>query len=143
MVEDAQGNVTVERYWVYRDALNPIAELDAQGNVAARFVYASKGHVPDYMVKGGTTYRIITDHLGSVRLVVNANTGNVAQKLRYDAFGRVLEDTNLGFQPFGYAGGQYDTATALVRFGARDYDPHTGRWTTWPRFDGRIEAGGG
>jgi RHS repeat-associated protein len=41
----------------------------------------------------------------------------------------VLTDTNPGFQPFGFAGGLYDVDTGLVRFGARDYDPHTGRWT--------------
>ena len=33
------------------------------------------------------------------------------------------------FQPFGYAGGLYEERTGLVRFGTRDYDPHTGRWT--------------
>ena len=38
-------------------------------------------------------------------------------------------DTNPGFQPFGYAGGLYDHDTGLVRFGQRDYDPETGRWT--------------
>jgi RHS repeat-associated protein len=32
-------------------------------------------------------------------------------------------------QPFGFAGGLYDRDTGLVRFGARDYDPQTGRWT--------------
>jgi RHS repeat-associated protein len=41
----------------------------------------------------------------------------------------VLLDTNPGFQPFGFAGGLYDRDTGLVRFGARDYDPETGRWT--------------
>jgi RHS repeat-associated protein len=40
-----------------------------------------------------------------------------------------LSDTNPGFQPFGFAGGIYDNDTKLVRFGARDYDPVTGRWT--------------
>ena len=30
---------------------------------------------------------------------------------------------------FGFAGGIYDVDTGLVRFGARDYDPETGRWT--------------
>ncbi|MBF0137125.1 MAG: hypothetical protein HQL65_12865, partial [Magnetococcales bacterium] len=30
---------------------------------------------------------------------------------------------------FGFAGGLYDTQTGLVRFGARDYDASTGRWT--------------
>jgi len=67
--------------------------------------------------------------LGSVRLVVNAETGEVVQRMDYDAFGRVLQDTNPGFQPFGFAGGLYDDDTGLVRFGARDYDAYTGRWT--------------
>ena len=31
---------------------------------------------------------------------------------------------------FGFAGGIYDPDTELVRFGARDYDPRVGRWTT-------------
>jgi len=76
-----------------------------------------------------TVYRFITDHLGSVRLVVNAETGEVVQRMDYDAFGRVLNDTNAGFQPFGFAGGLYDDDTGLVRFGARDYDAYSGRWT--------------
>jgi RHS repeat-associated protein len=41
----------------------------------------------------------------------------------------VTLDTNPGFQPFGFAGGIYDADTGLVRFGARDYDAVTGRWT--------------
>ena len=77
----------------------------------------------------GTVYRFITDHLGSVRLVVNAATGEVAQRMDYDAFGRVLQNTAPGFQPFGFAGGLYDDDTGLVRFGARDYDAYSGRWT--------------
>jgi RHS repeat-associated protein len=76
-----------------------------------------------------TEYRFITDHLGSVRLVVNAETGQVAQRMDYDAFGRVLSDTNPGFQPFGFAGGLYDDDTGLVRFGVRDYHAYAGRWT--------------
>jgi len=69
------------------------------------------------------------DHLGSVRLVINAQTGEVAQSIDYDAWGRVLNETGAGFQPFGFAGGLYDADTKLVRFGARDYDPGMGRWT--------------
>ncbi|MGC8817701.1 MAG: RHS repeat domain-containing protein, partial [Candidatus Hadarchaeum sp.] len=41
----------------------------------------------------------------------------------------VVPDANPGFQPFGFAGGLYDTHTRLVRFGARDYDPQVGRWS--------------
>ncbi len=50
-------------------------------------------------------------------------------KTFYDEFGIVLLDTAPGFQPFGFAGGLYDPDTGLVRFGARDYDAVTGRWT--------------
>ena len=75
------------------------------------------------------TYRLVSDHLGSVRLVVNTDNGDVVQEINYDEFGRVTMNTNPGFQPFGSAGGLTDGETELVRFGARDYDPTTGRWT--------------
>ena len=129
----------VERAWLYRGQLRPVAELDDQGNVVARFVYTTRPNVPDYMVKGGTTYRFFLDHLGSVRLVVDTATGVVAQRIDYDEFGYVLSDSNPGFQPFGFAGGMYDHRTGLVRFGARDYDAETGRWTAK---DPTLFAGG-
>jgi RHS repeat-associated protein len=80
-------------------------------------------------VKGATTYRIVTDHLGSPRLVINTTDGSIAQRMDFDEFGVVTLDTNPGFQPFGFAGGIYDPQTKLVRFGARDYDAQVGRWT--------------
>ena len=82
------------------------------------------------MIKNGTTYRIISDHLGSPRMVIEADTGTIIQRMDYDEFGNVILDTNPGFQPFGFAGGIYDQHTKLTRFGARDYDAYTGRWTT-------------
>ena len=80
-------------------------------------------------MKNGVNYRILSDHLGSPRLVIEATTGAVVQRMDFDEFGKVVNDTNPGFQPFGFAGGLYDFQTDLVRFGARDYDPETGRWT--------------
>lgn len=115
--------------FLYGSQLAPVAELDGAGQVVSRFVYATRRNVPDYMVKGGQTYRLVLDHLGSVRLVVNTADGSVAQRLDYDAYGRVMQNTNPGFQPFGFAGGLLDGHTGLVRFGARDYDAETGRWT--------------
>jgi RHS repeat-associated protein len=115
--------------FLYQDDLRPIAELDDAGTVVSRFIYAGEHNVPDHLIKGGVIYRIISDHLGSPRLIVNAATGEIAQRLDYGASGEILLDTNPGFQPFGFAGGLYDGSTGLVRFGARDYDPITGRWT--------------
>jgi RHS repeat-associated protein len=92
-------------------------------------VYGRGATSPDYMIRGGVNYRILSDPLGSPRLVVNTTTGAIAERIDYDEFGNVVSDTNPGFQPFGFAGGLYDPDTKLVRFGARDYDAALGRWT--------------
>ena len=115
--------------FLYQDDLKPVVELDGSNNVVTRFVYGTSSIVPDYLVKGGVTYRIVSDHLGSVRMVVNVATGQVVQRIDYDEFGNVTQDTNPGFQPFGFVGGLYDKDTKLIRFGARDYDAEIGRWT--------------
>jgi RHS repeat-associated protein len=116
--------------FLYQDQLNPVAELDSAGNVVSQFVYGTRANVPDYLIRNDTTYRIVADHLGSVRLVVNGTDGTVVQRVVYDEFGREVENTNPEFQPFGYAGGLTDRQAGVIRFGARDYDPQLGRWTT-------------
>lgn len=122
-------NGALTKGFLYQGQLSPIAELDSTNAVISRFVYGDAENVPEYLIKAGITYRIITDQLGSVRLVVNSTTGDIAQRIDYDEFGRVVTNTNPGFQPFGFAGGLYDDDTRLTRFGARDYDGETGRWT--------------
>lgn len=116
--------------FLYQSQVQIVAELDGTGAVLSRFVYGTKDNTPDYMTRDGRTYRIVTDHLGSPRLVVDTVSGEIAQRMDYDTFGNVTVDTNPGFQPFGFAGGLYDRDTGLVRFGARDYDPQVGRWTS-------------
>jgi len=62
---------TIVQGFLYQNQLNPVAELDASGNIVSCFVSATKGKVPDYLVKNSVTYRIISDRLGSPRLVVD------------------------------------------------------------------------
>ncbi len=58
------------------------------------------------------------------------SAGNVVKRVDYDSFGNIINDTNLALViPFGFAGGLHDRDTGLVRFGFRDYDPDTGRWS--------------
>lgn len=64
--------------------------------------------------------------IGSIGLAA----GTIASSLTYDDFGNVVASSNPDFQPFGFAGGLRDSATGFVRFGERDYDPKTGRWTS-------------
>ena len=122
-------NGTLTSGYLYRNELNIVAELDGNGSLVSQFVYGTQPHVPDFMLRGGKTYRIVSDERGSVRLVVDTTSGAIAQRIDYDAWGNVTNDTNPGFQPFGFAGGIYDRDTGLVRFGARDYDAATGRWS--------------
>ena len=70
--------------------------------------------------------------------MINISDDTITQEMNYDEFGVVIKDTNPGFQPFGFAGGIYEPATGLVRFGARDYDASVGRWTAKDpiRFEG-------
>ncbi len=127
-------NGTRAQGFLYRGPLfMPIAQLDASDAVVSTFVYGEGGVAPAYVSQGGSVYRLVKDQIGSVRLVVNADTGGVVQRIDYDEFGRVLEDTNPGFQPFGFAGGLYDSDTGLTRLGVRDYDAEIGRWTTKDR----------
>jgi RHS repeat-associated protein len=123
-------NGLLTRGFLYADQIAPVAELDENNSVVSWFVFATRPNVPDYIVRGNAIYRVVTDHLGSVRLVIDVATGTVVQRINYDEYGRILENTNPEFQPFGYAGGVLDEATGFHRFGARDYDSESGRWTT-------------
>ncbi len=114
---------------MYRNALQPAAEVDAAGNVLTRYVYARGELGPDLLERGGASYALLKDERGSIRYVVDVFSGVVAQALEYDPYGKVLQDSNPGFQPFGFAGGLYDPDTGLSHFGARDYDPSTGAFT--------------
>ena len=75
------------------------------------------------------SYRIVSDHLGSVRLVVDVADNTVAHGLSYDEFGQLSTDSTPGYQVFGFAGGLIDPDSGLLRFAARDYDPAAARWT--------------
>ena len=116
--------------YLYQDSQRIAAELNGAGEVVARYIYIDDGITPAYIQKDFDFYRVISDHIGSVRLVIDVATGDVVQRMDYDAWGNVIADTNPGFQPFGFAGGLYDPQTKLYHFGARDYDPEVGRWLT-------------
>jgi len=60
-----------------------------------------------------------------------ATTGGLpVLSCKYDSFGNILEQNGDFELPFRFAGGIWDEDTKLIRFGVRDYDPETGRWTS-------------
>ena len=66
---------------------------------------------------------------GSLRVVAD-ESGNVIKEVLYAPFGGIIEDSNLELRiPIGFAGGLHDRNLGFVRFGWRDYDTFTSRWT--------------
>ncbi len=122
---------TVTNRWVYDDQGRIAAELDAANDLVASYAYLPGDYAPFLMRRGATTYRLVSDQVGSIRLVIDTSDGSIAQRIDYDAFGvpTYTGPQTAGFIPFGYASGHYDPATGLVRMGVRDYDPATGRFT--------------
>ena len=55
------GQVTQRLF--YSDKLRISAEVDSAGNVISHFVYAAKQNVPEYILKSGIAYRVVTDQL--------------------------------------------------------------------------------
>jgi len=119
--------VTIEKY-LWQGLTRLLAVYDGSGTLLMRFEYAD-GMMPFAMTKEGYTYYLTYDQVGSLRVVADTS-GNVVKGIEYDSFGNIINDTNSSFTiPFGFAGGLHDRDTNLIRFGFRDYDPDTGRWT--------------
>lgn len=129
VVRIANGGVTTTRY-IYDDESRIAGEFTDAGVMWRQFVYGTDQHSPDYLIDSTGPVRFIKDHLGSPRLIVKASNGVVLQRMDYDEFGRVTANTSPTYQPFGFAGGFYLRLPGLVKFGARYYDPETGRWTS-------------
>ena len=86
------GATSADRFWVYQDGLNPVAQLNASGQLELLFLYGTQAHVPDLVVEvrgagaaDDVVYRVVTDQVGSVRRLVNVETGAVAASFDYSA----------------------------------------------------------
>ena len=121
-------NGTLVKGYVYQSQTQIVAELDSDGRIDKQFVYGTKVNSPDLMITGGRTYRIISDQVGTPMMIVDAKDGREVSRMNFDEFGIPQFQEGRISLPFGFAGGLFDQDTGLVRFGARDYDPATGRF---------------
>lgn len=75
---------------------------------------------------------------GSITALVDANTGQLREGYRYNAFGeeqiysadRKWQSKSLLNNPWRYSSKRVDEDSGLIYFGRRFYDPKTGRWIT-------------
>ncbi|MGE4290898.1 MAG: RHS repeat-associated core domain-containing protein [Desulfovibrio sp.] len=126
------GRLTERFRWKDRAHLAAWSHVDVAGGQWWEVAYSQDGHPMGLFAHSQDQHAEIllhTDQIGSVR-VVEFPTEGMVKEILYDAFGNVVKDGNPYLHsPIGFAGGLHDRDTGLVRFGWRDYDPDTGRFT--------------
>lgn len=114
-------NGTEIRRWIWGGGPQPIEERDATNAVTKRF-YSGLGEQI-----GGVNYYYTTDHLGSVREMID-DTGAIRARYTYDPFGqktKVLGDLE---STFGFTGFLWHEPSSLNLTIYRGYDTEIGRW---------------
>ncbi len=104
--------------------------FDGNGTLTHRYLFGDgiDRIEADEQVATNTTLWALTDHLGSVRDVVD-NSGTVQNHIVYDAFGNITSQTNstVVFRN-SYTGQEFDSESGLFSYGGRYYDPFTGKF---------------
>jgi RHS repeat-associated protein len=97
------------------------------GGVLTQYFYDADGLLYA-LERGGARFYVGTDQVGAPRVVTDA-AGAVVKTYTRSAFGVRGAETGTFELVIGFAGGIEDPVTGLVRFGLRDYEPLTGRFT--------------
>jgi RHS repeat-associated protein len=126
-------------YFVY-SGFHVIAEVDGDGTLRRSYTYGpgidNLLSMTVHSESSTNTYYALTDHLGTVHAMADAN-GAIVESYRFDAWGRVLAVYDASGQPLAqsaignrylWQGREYSWTTGLYYFRARWYDPVTGRW---------------
>ena len=115
------------------------ADLNGDGSLKTRYLRGDKVDEllarADYAPGGGTgygakTYWYVTDHLGSIRAILDGNAYVATAAIDYDAFGKFistpLDPAIMG--RYAWTGREIEVETGLQFNRARFYDPSIGRW---------------
>jgi RHS repeat-associated protein len=123
VAREADGQVT--RY--LKDIHQPALELDAGGQVRARYVHGDLADEVFLVTRGGVTYSYVTNARGDVVGLVGPD-GRFARSYEYDDFGAVLASQGNLDDPLTFGARPLDPLTGLMDFRDRSYDPRTGRF---------------
>jgi RHS repeat-associated protein len=88
----------------------------------------------------GSKYYYLFDGEGSI-VEMTDSSGNVVNSYGYDPLGNInSKQEQAGINnPWRFAGGFWDSATGLLKFGIRYYDPTIGRWTQRAPIGGSLQ----
>ena len=124
---DGVAVATTERYVYGRDQ-NIGLVFDENGNVNHRYLFSNGVDQIEADESNGNVLWALTDHLGSVRDVVD-DSGTVLNHIVYDAFGGVTSQTDesVVFR-YGYTAREFDAESGLQYNRARYLDSFTGKF---------------
>jgi len=143
-VSDSNGSVTTYTYdvmdrriaktaagsttqFVY-DGDNVILEFNGTATPSVRYLQGPGVDQVLAQESNNTTTWMLTDHLGTVRDLVN-NGGSVVNHFTYDSFGKVLSSTAGGVDTrYKFTGREFDGETGLYYYRARYFDANVGRF---------------
>jgi RHS repeat-associated protein len=128
--QSSTGVVAIRRHW---DGGDLWAITDASNVVSQRLLYGEgvdqvQGRIVEAGANAGTQGFYATDHLGSVRDIIDAATGEVLYHAEYDAFGAATEYGAGYGDTLKYTARELDADTGLQYNRARWYDNSVGRW---------------
>ena len=116
--------------WTVYDGANAYADFTGQ-TLTTRYLY---GNEPDQLLartdaNGNSTAWYLTDNIGSIRQIVDAN-GNSLYHVNYFTFGGIVpgSESGSGGDRFKFAGREWDGIIGLYYNRARYYDPNAGRF---------------
>ena len=116
-----------------------LMELNTSGNILKTYIYGNSQilaqHDGNY---SANRYFYLHDRLGSVRQIINTN-GNIVNCYTYSPFGETLEIGESITNPWRFTGQYYDSEIDLYYLRARNYHPHTGRFTSRDLITGRFD----
>jgi RHS repeat-associated protein len=88
----------------------------------------------------GSKYYYLFDGEGSI-VEMTDSSGNAVNSYGYDPLGNIngkQEQAGIN-NPWRFAGGFWDSATGLLKYGIRYYDPTIGRWTQRAPIGGSLQ----
>lgn len=113
--------------WLYSSLLDVVSESDGLGNTS-RIVTVPTAGFNRVIQRNGSVLRVLVPDDVATEIVVDANTGSVVSIRKVLEWDAPESWNSVGSSTLGITGGIVDPDTRLYRFGARDYDPVTGRW---------------
>ena len=121
-----------ERIYIY-SGLTVLYEMNTTTDMEAVYFYGPTGRIAKRVNDVMEYYN--TDHLGSTRLVTSEN-GVTTEEIMYKPFGEQLNETE---ERYTYNQKELDE-TGFYYYGARYYDPVTGRFLTRDPLTGKKES---